>query len=75
MSTATKNKPKTYAGKTVPPTINTPAWRQAQYEEACENYAYYKRVAAATENPAAKDFALGRARLWKSTRDARLAQL
>ena len=75
MKTTTTCRPKKYTGKPVPPSIHSAAWRKEQYEEACENYAYWKRVAAATENPITRENALARVVLWKGTRDARKASL
>jgi len=71
MPTATKTKPKSYAGKTAGPTINSAAWRKEQLDEAIENVAHWKRVAAATENPVTRSNALARVRLWETTRDSR----
>ena len=71
MSPATQTKTKSYAGKSVAPQINSDAWRKQQVEEAEENVAYWKRVAAATQNMVTRADALARVSLWKSTRDAR----
>ena len=69
MTTAQKSKK--FTGKSGVPQINTAAWRKQQLEEAAENVAYWKRVAAATENLTTRADALARVAIWKTTRDAR----
>lgn len=69
--TPTKTKPNSYVGKTVPPAINSAAWRKQQVDEAAENVAYWKRVAAATENLTTRADALARVAIWKTTLAAR----
>ncbi len=67
MPPTAKTTPSKYVGKAVASPLNSAAWRQEQLDEAIENYAYWKRVAAATENPLTKSHALALASLWKST--------
>lgn len=71
MPPMTKTKPSKYAGKAAANPLNSASWRQEQLDEAIENYAYWKRVAAATENRGTKSHALALASLWKSTLDVR----
>lgn len=75
MSTATKNRPQSYVGKTAEPLINSPAWRRQQLDEAIEAVAYWTRIAAATPNLVTRADALARVTIWKTTRDARAEKI
>lgn len=75
MSKTTPAPTPAYRGKAPQPVVNTLAWRQQQVAEAADSYAYWKQLAATSENAHTRAQAKGLARIWKTTRDTRAETL